>query len=352
MKSALFITCSLSLLSIIWTPASACTSYFHAPSGIMVKSYDWKDGAGLLAYHPAGRSRIAFRGRDPGTPHSWRARYASLSFDQYGVGFSNGGINEAGLAVEVLWLKETEHPTPDHRPYLNELEWVRYHLETAATVKALVQSARAVRVSSIHGKVHYFACDQGGDCAALEYLNGALKVHRGAELPVPALTNHSYQASLDFISGFQSFGGSKAWLSDQKRGSLPRFLQAARATQHQASLDMDGALRQLGRVQVHGYTKWQNSYALRARQVSLKQAGITGQRSVGLESLIALNPACEQQLVYRLEEEVVGDLSGAFRSIGAEENRKRLRARFAQLELPLQIADQLAAHKPSCGVTP
>ena len=44
-------------------------------------------------------------------------------------------MNERGLAIEVLWLNETEYTAKDERPYLNELEWVQYILDTCETVK-------------------------------------------------------------------------------------------------------------------------------------------------------------------------------------------------------------------------
>ena len=329
--------------------ARACTAYYDDASGLMMKSYDWKDGAGFLAYHPAGRTRVALQTRDPGRPYQWQARYASVSFDQYGVGFSNGGINEKGLAVEVLWLDETRLPAPDERPYLNELEWVRYQLETAATLDELVTNARSVRVSSIHGKVHYFACDEEGRCAAVEYIDGSLQVHRGEELTQPALTNHSYRDSLSFLSRFRGFGGSRPLLADQSRGSLPRFLQAARAAQRGSMLPPDAALRALRRVEIPGYTKWQISYQLRARAISFRQAGVLGTRSLSLDELQRRAPSCEEQLVYPLSGRVVGDLADAFRPLDDAENQRSLRARFAKLELPRALADRIAAHRPSCS---
>src|SRR5262249_57775137 len=44
--------------------------------------------------------------------------------------------------------------------------------------------------------IHYLVADASGDVATLEYLDGKLVVHRGATLPVRALTNSTYADSV------------------------------------------------------------------------------------------------------------------------------------------------------------
>ena len=132
---------------------SACTSAYYAPSQIMLKSYDWHDGEGDLYFNPKGINRTAFPHEKSSQQrlHSWRSKLSNITFNQYGRGFPNGGINESGLAIEVLWLEQSEAPPSDQRPYLNELEWVQFVLDTQSSVADLIHISETGRISPIHG---------------------------------------------------------------------------------------------------------------------------------------------------------------------------------------------------------
>ena len=67
--------------------------------------------------------------------------------------------------------------------------------------------------------------DKAGDCAAIEFLNGRMTVHRGAELPVAALTNDTYARSLECLHQ------GRAPLLDTY-SSIGRFIKAAHRVQH------------------------------------------------------------------------------------------------------------------------
>jgi len=85
-------------------PATACTA-FHAVRGgqhVVGKSYDWHTGEALVVINPRGVAKTAFLGHLADEPASWVSRYGSVTFDQYGPEMPSGGINEAGLVVEVL----------------------------------------------------------------------------------------------------------------------------------------------------------------------------------------------------------------------------------------------------------
>jgi hypothetical protein len=89
-----------------------------------------------------------------------------VTFNQYGREFPAGGMNDAGLVVEIMWLESSEYERPDARPTLNELQWIQYQLDRFATVDEVEAHAAELRVSRVNGKVHYLACDRGGHCAA------------------------------------------------------------------------------------------------------------------------------------------------------------------------------------------
>jgi penicillin V acylase-like amidase (Ntn superfamily) len=42
-------------------------------------------------------------------PAKWVSRYGSVTFNQYGCENPTGGMNEAGLVVEQMWLDESAY---------------------------------------------------------------------------------------------------------------------------------------------------------------------------------------------------------------------------------------------------
>jgi choloylglycine hydrolase len=203
--------------------ADACTTFLLERGGARVvgKSYDWHMGQGLVMVNKRGVAKQSLPGKPGDRPARWVSRHASVTFNQYGRELPNGGMNDAGLVVEIMWLDDSVYEKRDERPTLNELQWIQYQLDTHASVADMVAAAAAHRVSPLYAAVHYLACDKTGACAAFEYLGGKQVVTPGAR----ALTNHSYAASV-------------AWTAAQRgaptgMGSLARF---ARASRHAAAV--------------------------------------------------------------------------------------------------------------------
>jgi choloylglycine hydrolase len=337
--------------SALYLKAEACTAAYHAPSSFMLKSYDWHDGAGDLYFNPRGIARTVFHheAKDPdvqSTPYAWESRFASVSFNQYGRGFPNGGVNESGLAIEVLWLNETQAPAVDQRPYLNELEWVQYVLDTHTTVPDVIRSAARLRISPIHGQVHYMTCDAQGVCATLELLKGQLVVHTGDELPHPALTNHTYEQGLSYLTGLKKSKKPKG------RGSLARFVIAAQTATHTHPQTLPSALKALKRVEISGYTKWQIAYDLKHRRVAFSTSSRPNLRQVSLDHLIKMAPdharGCSAVLTYNLSRRDQGEINQHFKRPQPDVERQSLRERFQRLGLGIRLADLLSAHGAQC----
>ena len=94
------------------------------------RNYDFEFGDALVVINPRGlRSDADVAGAGPKA--RWVARHGSLTFNQYGVGFPTGGVNEAGLVVELMWLEGTRYPETDARPALSTLEFIQYLLGIA-----------------------------------------------------------------------------------------------------------------------------------------------------------------------------------------------------------------------------
>jgi hypothetical protein len=198
--------------------AEACTTFMLERGGerVVGKSYDWHMGQGLVIVNKRGVAKQSLSAKPGDRPARWQSRHASVTFNQYGREFPAGGMNDAGLVVEIMWLDSSKYEPVDERPTLNELQWIQYQLDNFATVAEMITAARSVRVSPVYAAVHYLACDKTGACAAFEHIDGKQVITPGAR----ALTNHTYAESA-------------AWAAKQPQppegvGSLARFARAAR----------------------------------------------------------------------------------------------------------------------------
>ncbi len=175
-------------------PAHPCSSF--AQSGpdevLLAKNFDWHFGSGYLVKNPGGvtRSALPLLG---GEPAKWTSRHGSLTFTQYGAGLPYGGINQRGLAIEMLWLDETVYPAAAP-PTIGELEWIQYQLDVHATVAEVLASVEEFSIRPIGGKIHYLLADASGERALVEFIDGRARVHRGGEGPL-VCTNDTHTLS-------------------------------------------------------------------------------------------------------------------------------------------------------------
>jgi penicillin V acylase-like amidase (Ntn superfamily) len=276
-------------------PACTCFSVLQADAVYVGRNYDWDFSDGLVLVNKRGLEKSA--SLDP-TAHSgvWLARYGSVTFNQYGRDFPTGGINEAGLVVEVLWLDGTVFPPEDDRMALNSIQWIQYELDTAATVDEVIASLAKVRVRGTV-EVHFFIADRSGATAAVEFLDGKPVVHRSDEggagddsirsMPVRVLTNHLYETSKKFLDSCIGWGGNEAIPADSPR-SLPRFGRAASGVRGIASLD-----RLIGPADIfdvlksvtHDRTQWTIVYDLEKLRIEFKTASSRAVKTIHLSDL-------------------------------------------------------------------
>lgn len=182
--------------------AFSCTTFCLKSKGELLfgNNYDYDIGDGLLMVNKRGVTKASTTD-DEGNPAKWTSKYGSVTFNQFGRENPNGGINEKGLVVAIMWLNEAAYPTAGKQPTIDILEWVQYQLDTAATVSDVLQSTDRMRVSpDLPGiKIHYLVADAEGNAASVEYIGGKLVVHAGATLPQLLLTNNTYEDSLKYL---------------------------------------------------------------------------------------------------------------------------------------------------------
>jgi penicillin V acylase-like amidase (Ntn superfamily) len=326
----------------------ACTTFCLREGGLVFgKNYDWSVGDGLLIVNKRGVAKTAVP--SPGQrPASWVSKYGSVTFNQYGREFPSGGMNEAGLVIELMWLDATRYPAPDSRPALGCLEWIQYQLDRFDRVADVIRHAEEVRIESPQGPLHYLVCDRSGACATIEYLNGKLVPHTGRDLPVPALANSTYTESLRFL---EAAGADQV---PAGRGSLERFARASALIQSYdpkgGKTPVEHAFGILDSVAQGSYTQWSIVYDLKAKRVHYRTRV---NRQVRWVDLAAFDFACGTPVRTLDIDEGAGDMSRHFAPYRLETNRRLIDRSFQKTEFlattPAAERAARAAHPDSAS---
>jgi choloylglycine hydrolase len=268
-------------------PALPCTALkLDTPEGPVVgKNLDWDTGRGALILNKRGVEKVAVTIAKGDLPARWVSRFASFTFNQAGSEFPYGGMNERGLVVEMLWLDSTVTP-PASAPGepINESQWIQLQLDTSANVEEAIARARTLRVERVYAPIHYFACDASGACATFEYVSGELVVHAGAALPLPLLTNNTYEESLASLPQFRPFGGALG--VPQGQLSAERFVRmASMMREYDGRSDGESfALAALARARMD-VTQWSVAYHPALRSLSFVTARNPVARRIGFTGL-------------------------------------------------------------------
>ena len=333
---------SLALLVLGFAPAGAdaCTSFFIGGSDgrLMAFSYDWPVPGGRLIVNPDGLVKTALV-KDGLNPASWTARFGSVTFNQYGREFPNGGMNRAGLAMHALWLDGSSYPTSDG-PAIDALQWIQYCLDSFKTVGEVAQSARTMAISS-PAALHFFACDAAGSCAVIEFLDGAPVIRAGEELPLPLLTNSAYAASISALDRSLGYGGAVA-PSDQNE-SLDRFVRTANRLNtirvDDPGAPLERAFAMLAEVGTGDQNQWRIVYDLRAKVIHFT---VRGKPERARLQLTALDFQCGEGAVKSLD--LAGpaptDAAAALKPYRAEDNLELLRSSVARTEFLQPFAEE------------
>lgn len=197
--------------------AEACTRLvYHGHDGAVItaRSMDWKDEILTnLWIFPRGMERDG-----AGGPNSvkWTSKYGSVISSGYDVSTVDG-VNEVGLAANVLWLVESKYPDYDpNKPALSIAAWAQYVLDNYATVAEAVDALKdepfVLVTDNVPGQqrlttLHLSLSDASGDSAIFEYIDGKLVVHHSRDYQV--MTNSpTFDQQLALNSYWQEIGGT------------------------------------------------------------------------------------------------------------------------------------------------
>jgi len=323
----------------------ACTTFCLSDGShhLVGKSYDWDMEQALVIANPRGLHKRALL-LGGGKPAEWDAKFASVTFNQYGRDMPNGGMNEAGLVVEVMWLDSTVAPAPDKRPAVGELQWIQMQLDTRATVAEMVGAAQQVRVAPIGGKVHYMACDATGACATFENIGGKMVVTHGRDLVTKVLTNDTYQ---DSRAALAEHKGGKA---PKGASSLDRFVRAASLVAS-GKPERKAALAVLDSVRQGSYSKWNIVYDPIALRIAFRTASKPALKEIDLKALATDCKSAVQML--DMATAAKGDVTAKFTAYTFTANKKLVEASLAPVAktLPKGAAWMVAGYPATARCT-
>jgi len=179
----------------------ACSRVLYTgDDGLLVmtgRTTDWESNVDTNIWSfPRGLAKNGSVGKNS---IKWTSKYGSIVSTAHDM-FTLDGMNEKGLVVNLLYLKETEYAKPkknDRRKLLLVSAWGQYFLDNFANVNEAVIAMKkepfyvvpfeiesnSTRTSGLHLAIS----DSTGDSAIFEYIDGKLQIHHGKQYKV--LTN-------------------------------------------------------------------------------------------------------------------------------------------------------------------
>ena len=229
----------------------SCTTFFlkdKLGNYYFGRNFDFPTGLGTININQRNVLKISFAIKGE-QPFEWTSKYGSVTFNQNGREFPYGGINEAGLVIEQLWMDETVYPKIDDRAGLEELQWIQYQLDVSSTVEEVIRSDAKVRVSNNSlATLHFSVADENGNFAVVEYINGMMVYYNGKDAQIYVLANENYKSGL---------AKTKANDKSQRFVKAANLLEAYQETQKNG---LDYAFEILKNLSQGEWTRWSIVY--------------------------------------------------------------------------------------------
>jgi penicillin V acylase-like amidase (Ntn superfamily) len=330
---------SLGVAVLVTTPVLSCTTVclLEKEKAVVAYNYDFYPPEGLVLVNKRGARKVSSIRTQGAT---WTATYGSVTFNQFGRDNPMTGVNEKGLMVSQMWLDETKYPPADTRPAIGILEWIQYNLDRHASVAEVLANAETVRPMS-RVTIHYLVADATGDAAAVEFLDGKLVVHRGAAMPVRALTNSTYADSIAAFERAKSKGEVPTSTS-----SLDRFVRAAMRAGGGNADPIARGFEILTAVAQPDFTRWSIVYNLSAGEVYFRTEGNPAIRRF---ALAGFDFSCGTPVkMLDVTAGSAGDVSAAFVDYSVAANRALIESAFTKTpflrDVPAAARDAMAVH--------
>ena len=268
---------------------NACTTFVLRDSNQIVygRNFDFDIGNGFVVNNRKGISKYAFIGSEQNIM-KWTSNFGSITFNQFGLEFPYGGMNETGLVIAQMYLSNTKYPEKDNRKVISPLQWIQYQLDVSKSVDEVIASDTLIRISSeIPVGIHFLVCDSKGKTATIEFIDGKMVSHVGEELPVPLLTNNTYDESIAYLKQFDVLGGENSirwnniydieWTNDNTLAVNKVFATAAnKIIKNQDTSNLiNRAFDVLKCVTINNHTKWSTVFDVTNKMIYFKNENHT-----------------------------------------------------------------------------
>jgi penicillin V acylase-like amidase (Ntn superfamily) len=328
---------------LAYLSANTCTTFFLHKNGQMVfgRNYDWMTDAGMICTNPRGLFKTSMKTQS-GETISWVSQCGSITFNQYGKEFPTGGMNEKGLVVELMWLDETQYPTPDTRPAIGVLQWIQYQLDNCATVDEVIATDKKLRISSTGTTpLHYLVADASGHVATIEFLNGKMVVNKGTDLAFPVLTNSVYSESAKLYKTAAANGEESSFGSGDN--SLERFGKACSMVKQYLAGNIDKPVTDyafdiLKKVAQGSFTKWSIVYDLTNRAVHFRTERFGDIKTIHFAG-IDFNCAAGSKAL-DMNQKVSGDITSKMEKFTPELNRRIVEMAFKESNSEIRVDEK------------
>ena len=343
------------LLLALYAPFGfACTTFLLSRDGkhYFGRNYDWVTGNGVVLVNARGLQKTSLKA-EGGKTLDWVAQFGSVTFNQYGRENPTGGMNEKGLVVELMWLQEARYPSEDSRPALDVLQWIQYQLDCSETVEDVIATDRLLRIaSSGNAPLHYLVADARGNAAAIEFLDGRMVVHKGANLPYPVLANTVYAEALR-----QTAPAVQQPARAFNDNSLDRFATACSMVTRfkdpsTSAAPVDYAFSILNKVAQGDFTKWSIVYDISGRGIHFTTHDRKQRKTLAFKDV---NFSCAgQPLSFPLESAQKGNIAPLLTPMDARTHRlileKSVRESSTHVQVPKDEVDKVAGYfsQPRC----
>jgi choloylglycine hydrolase len=253
------------LLLFFGATAKPCSVFSPINSSYVAANYDWLATGGMAIANPKGLSKVAFlpaSSEETRDPAKWTAQYASLTLTQWGREFPVQGVNTAGL-VGVLHNGPASWPTAGPKGIITKQQWLQYQLDNFSSINDVARHVNDLGILGIGGPLQYFFCDRSKDCAWIFFSDGVGRVKRGNDLKLRAMTNSSYDDSIQEWDDFLRVNPDESQINEaelpQRYHTVDRFIRASWYSQNvTATHDLNKTLfDRLKTLAGQSWTQWQ-----------------------------------------------------------------------------------------------
>jgi penicillin V acylase-like amidase (Ntn superfamily) len=335
---------------LFYSSAYPCSSFQlkTLDASFVGKNYDWTFGDGFIIYNPSHLHKSSLTFSNTQKKIQWMSEHSSITFNQYGLDFPNGGMNDAGLTVEVLWLDSSTYPQPDDKAVLNELQWIQYTLDTQSTLDGVIKSFENIRIDPVYAKVHYFVCDLKRDCATVEYVGGKAVFGTYNTLNYEAITNSTHKDSMKYLKKFKNFGGTSdvIWTGYNSLDRFVRLNEQLRTYVFSGFLDpvtyAFSSLDTVKRTESQGgsYTQWQIVHDKNNLITHFKTAA--GNKLEGSVDLKLFPTECDNRYYFDISGAKRGNLNPQFAPLPYEANYEHVKKTLRKI-MPAASEDMIKA---------